>query len=249
MSPVPAGSSTNPRPASIPSRSSASAGASGPARSQSRNPRSGSAARPSTAGRSPARSATRAGPSPPSTSAAAAATTEVPEPPLGDQKQTSMKKRLPRVGGARGTARKQYGESVGESPRTIRAGARPVKGSAPVRPRTLASMEAAFFDLDKTVIATSSVMALGGRFYKEGLISKRTIVRGIYAADRVPAPRRRRREDGTHARSDARAHQGLGSAARRATSCARPSTKCSRRSSTRKHSSSSKSTSRPAARR
>ena len=42
-------------------------------------------------------------------------------------------------------------------------------------------MEAAFFDLDKTVIATSSVMALGGRFYKEGLISKRTIVRGIYA--------------------------------------------------------------------
>ena len=42
-------------------------------------------------------------------------------------------------------------------------------------------MEAAFFDLDKTVIATSSVMALGGRFYKEGLISKRTIVRGLYA--------------------------------------------------------------------
>jgi phosphoserine phosphatase len=42
-------------------------------------------------------------------------------------------------------------------------------------------VEAAFFDLDKTVIATSSVMALGGRFYKEGLISKRTIVRGIYA--------------------------------------------------------------------
>jgi HAD superfamily hydrolase (TIGR01490 family) len=41
-------------------------------------------------------------------------------------------------------------------------------------------LEAAFFDLDKTVIATSSVMALGGRFYREGLISKRTIVRGIY---------------------------------------------------------------------
>jgi HAD superfamily hydrolase (TIGR01490 family) len=41
-------------------------------------------------------------------------------------------------------------------------------------------VEAAFFDLDKTVIATSSVMALGGRFYREGLISKRTIVRGIY---------------------------------------------------------------------
>jgi HAD superfamily hydrolase (TIGR01490 family) len=42
-------------------------------------------------------------------------------------------------------------------------------------------VEAAFFDLDKTVIATSSVMALGGTLYREGLISKRTIVRGLYA--------------------------------------------------------------------
>jgi HAD superfamily hydrolase (TIGR01490 family) len=42
-------------------------------------------------------------------------------------------------------------------------------------------VEAAFFDLDKTVIATSSVMALGSTFYRDGLISKRTIVRGLYA--------------------------------------------------------------------
>ncbi len=42
-------------------------------------------------------------------------------------------------------------------------------------------MEAAFFDLDKTIIAKSSVMAFGAPFYREGLISKRTIVRGIYA--------------------------------------------------------------------
>jgi HAD superfamily hydrolase (TIGR01490 family) len=42
-------------------------------------------------------------------------------------------------------------------------------------------VEAAFFDLDKTVIAKSSVMAFGAPFYREGLISKRTIVRGIYA--------------------------------------------------------------------
>jgi HAD superfamily hydrolase (TIGR01490 family) len=42
-------------------------------------------------------------------------------------------------------------------------------------------VEAAFFDLDKTVIATSSVMALGGTLYREGLISRRTIMRGIYA--------------------------------------------------------------------
>ncbi len=42
-------------------------------------------------------------------------------------------------------------------------------------------MEAAFFDLDKTVIATSSVIALGGPLYRDGLISKRTIVRLLYA--------------------------------------------------------------------
>jgi HAD superfamily hydrolase (TIGR01490 family) len=51
---------------------------------------------------------------------------------------------------------------------------------APVT-RTLAQVEAAFFDLDKTVIATSSVIALGKPFYREGLISKRTILRGVYA--------------------------------------------------------------------
>ena len=57
-----------------------------------------------------------------------------------------------------------------------------VKGSSVERSvYATRAMEAAFFDLDKTVIATSSVMALGGRFYREGLISKRTIVRGIYA--------------------------------------------------------------------
>jgi HAD superfamily hydrolase (TIGR01490 family) len=42
-------------------------------------------------------------------------------------------------------------------------------------------MEAAFFDLDKTIIATSSVLALGKPLYREGLISKRTIARGVYA--------------------------------------------------------------------
>ena len=47
--------------------------------------------------------------------------------------------------------------------------------------RYAGGVEAAFFDLDKTVIAKSSVMAFGGPFYREGLISKRTIMRGIYA--------------------------------------------------------------------
>lgn len=42
-------------------------------------------------------------------------------------------------------------------------------------------MEAAFFDLDKTIVAKSSVVAFGGPFYREGLVSLRTVVRGAYA--------------------------------------------------------------------
>jgi HAD superfamily hydrolase (TIGR01490 family) len=41
--------------------------------------------------------------------------------------------------------------------------------------------EAAFFDLDKTIIAKSSVLAFGKPFYREGLLSKRAVVKSIYA--------------------------------------------------------------------
>jgi HAD superfamily hydrolase (TIGR01490 family) len=40
---------------------------------------------------------------------------------------------------------------------------------------------AAFFDLDKTIIAKSSVLAFSRNFYREGLLSRRAIVRGAYA--------------------------------------------------------------------
>jgi HAD superfamily hydrolase (TIGR01490 family) len=39
---------------------------------------------------------------------------------------------------------------------------------------------AAFFDLDKTIIAKSSVLAFGRPLYRGGLLSKRTIVRSVY---------------------------------------------------------------------
>ena len=42
------------------------------------------------------------------------------------------------------------------------------------------SREAAFFDLDKTIIAKSSVLAFGKPFYREGLLSKAAIVKSIY---------------------------------------------------------------------
>jgi HAD superfamily hydrolase (TIGR01490 family) len=40
---------------------------------------------------------------------------------------------------------------------------------------------AAFFDLDKTIIATSSTLAMGRSFYAAGLIGRRDIVKGAYA--------------------------------------------------------------------
>jgi HAD superfamily hydrolase (TIGR01490 family) len=41
--------------------------------------------------------------------------------------------------------------------------------------------QAAFFDLDKTIIAKSAVLAFGKPLYREGLLSRRTIIRGIYS--------------------------------------------------------------------
>lgn len=42
-------------------------------------------------------------------------------------------------------------------------------------------MEAAFFDLDKTIIARSSPLALGRSFFKEGLITRTFMLRSLYA--------------------------------------------------------------------
>jgi HAD superfamily hydrolase (TIGR01490 family) len=43
------------------------------------------------------------------------------------------------------------------------------------------SGSAAFFDLDKTIIATSSTLAVGRAFYAAGLVSRRDVVKGAYA--------------------------------------------------------------------
>ncbi len=42
-------------------------------------------------------------------------------------------------------------------------------------------LSAAFFDLDKTVIAKSSALAFGRPFYRDGLISRRDMVKSAYA--------------------------------------------------------------------
>lgn len=41
-------------------------------------------------------------------------------------------------------------------------------------------MEAAFFDLDKTILAKSSVLAFSRPLYQEGLISRRVVARAVY---------------------------------------------------------------------
>ena len=45
---------------------------------------------------------------------------------------------------------------------------------------SLGRVEAAFFDLDKTVIASASMVAFGRRFYDAGLISRSTVLRGLW---------------------------------------------------------------------
>lgn len=42
-------------------------------------------------------------------------------------------------------------------------------------------MEAAFFDLDKTIVARSSPLVLGRSFFKEGLISRSSLMKSLYA--------------------------------------------------------------------
>ena len=57
-------------------------------------------------------------------------------------------------------------------------------------------MEAAFFDLDKTVIAKASMVAFGRPLYAAGMISRWLCCRALWSQTDLPLPRRRR---GAHA--------------------------------------------------
>ena len=58
---------------------------------------------------------------------------------------------------------------------------------------------AAFFDLDKTIIAKSSTLAFGRPFYQGGLINRRAVLKQRLRAVRLPRRRRRPRPDGADA--------------------------------------------------
>lgn len=45
----------------------------------------------------------------------------------------------------------------------------------------MAGTQAAFFDLDKTVIAKASVVAFSRHFYREGLVTRRVLAQGLWA--------------------------------------------------------------------
>src|SRR5437879_1898981 len=148
------GSNRSRAPASTSSRPRASSGTSGPAASQSARPMPvGATVSPRAVGRSPAMSARSApdGAARASSRPSAAATTVVPLPPFGDQ-QAYSKGTLP---GRVGTGLR--GKGCG----TITAGRALGKGAL-----MLPSMEAAFFDLDKTVIAKASMVAFGRPLYR-----------------------------------------------------------------------------------
>ena len=56
----------------------------------------------------------------------------------------------------------------------------PVWRSSPRQAR-ISPVEAVFFDLDKTIIARSSPLALGRSFFKEGLIGRSFLLKALYA--------------------------------------------------------------------
>ena len=68
-------------------------------------------------------------------------------------------------------ARAATGDSPG--PKVAHGAKRPV-------PARYGPLEAAFFDLDKTVIAKASMVAFGRPFYHGGLINRRTVLRALY---------------------------------------------------------------------
>jgi HAD superfamily hydrolase (TIGR01490 family) len=57
----------------------------------------------------------------------------------------------------------------------------PSRCSRRIRRRSTGATEAAFFDLDKTVIARSSTLAMGRTFFRDGLLSSTMVLKTLYA--------------------------------------------------------------------
>jgi HAD superfamily hydrolase (TIGR01490 family) len=103
----------------------------------------------------------------------------VPLPPLADQQANS-------TGFLRdGARRRDRGKRCGADGTDARA--RRTRGNPDTSPRAATgsaigspAVEAAFFDLDKTVIAKASMVAFGRPLYREGLLSRWLLLRALY---------------------------------------------------------------------
>src|SRR5919106_437127 len=206
--PAPRGSRERPGAAATSSRARPSAGTSSPAANRAARRGVSGWGMPSTAGASPARSARTApdGTRRARRRANEAATTLVPTPPLTDQQATSTgrpPRRRSTRGEVRGGPRRRYRRRAGrsgaegyasgrgvsrhqvfeekvpynarKSPKTGAGPDRSPLASAPVSPRA-----AAFFDLDKTVIAKASMVAFSGPLHRAGLVSRRMLLRAAW---------------------------------------------------------------------
>ncbi|MGA3353088.1 MAG: HAD-IB family hydrolase [Acidimicrobiales bacterium] len=101
----------------------------------------------------------------------------------GDAAEAAPKRRRSRNRGRHrhttGQDRQGHGsEATESSPGGSPSGAARV--IEPIVPATYGTLEAAFFDLDKTVIAKASMVAFGRPFYHGGLINRRTVLRALY---------------------------------------------------------------------
>ena len=104
------------------------------------------------------------------------------EEATGDPAPTAKRRRSRNRGRHRHSSDEVPGaEGADQEPTGARAGAAgPGRSLGPILPTNYGPLEAAFFDLDKTVIAKASMVAFGRPFYHGGLINRRTVLRALY---------------------------------------------------------------------
>ncbi len=123
---------------------------------------------------------------------------ELPGPPdEGDATAGPGESPAPRRRRSRNRGRRRHGSDAGaqgedensadpgrdaaeEETTGTRPGAQVAPGAKRPVPARYGPLEAAFFDLDKTVIAKASMVAFGRPFYHGGLINRRTVLRALY---------------------------------------------------------------------
>ena len=112
-----------------------------------------------------------------------------PEPPAPKRRRSRNRGRHPRSSeavlasegaGSHGAAEQDVAEQESAGDSDGSSSSEVVRGVRRPVPVSYGPLEAAFFDLDKTVIAKASMVAFGRPFYHGGLINRRTVLRALY---------------------------------------------------------------------